>query len=155
SRTEFKDALRRSNPGGSPQLAPSASQQPQGANDQWTHSHPQGGYAQIHLGDKYTIFLNAPHAAWTLFTNQTGAATEVWGEPHVEATSALNFDKVPQEFSFKNNLTFKLADGTKITVETKPFGGPKGQTLTSKLIITNGNNAMVVTGLAMDKDGAH
>ena len=84
-----------------------------------------------------------------MINNKTGTKTRIWGDPHVDIG-----DNGTQNFHFKKNLTFQLADGTKITVKTVKAKGPNGPTLSSKLTITNGNKAIVVRGLGMGKDGA-
>jgi len=118
---------------------------------QWTFSlNKKDGQATIHLGSTYTIRANEHDAGWTLINNQTGAKTKIWGDPHVDIGADGK-----QDFHFKKNMTFHLAGGTNITVGTVKANGPNGPTLTSSLTITNGNNAIKVTGLGMGKDGAH
>lgn len=127
-------------PGGSGQSGTAAS-------DVWTHEKTGDGTAEIRLGDKYTINLEEGDESFTVRNNQTGAVTRVWGDPHVDKDADGKTD-----FDFKKDMTFQLEDGTKITVKTVP-GGKDGTTFSSELTITNGNNAIQVTGLASDKDG--
>ncbi|WID99701.1 DUF1521 domain-containing protein (plasmid) [Bosea vestrisii] len=117
-----------------------------GASDVWTHEKKDDGTAQIRLGDKYTIDLKEGDESFTVRNNETGAVTRVWGDPHVDKDGDGKND-----FDFKENMTFQLDDGTKITVNT--VDGGNGKTFSSGLTITNGNNAIQVTGLAGDKDG--
>lgn len=117
-------------------------------SDVWTHEKKDDGTAQIRLGDKYTINLKEGDQSFTIRNNQTGAETRVWGDPHVDKNGDGKND-----FDFKKDMTFQLEDGTKITVNTVPAGN--GETLSSRLTITNGNNAIQVNGLAGDKDGAN
>jgi hypothetical protein len=88
-------------------------------------------------------------ASWTLVNNETGQCTRIWGDPHVDIDNDGQID-----FDFKENMTFQLTDGTKITVDTVEWER-SGQTLSSKLTITDwaGQNAMVVTGLGWYSDG--
>jgi hypothetical protein len=117
-----------------------------GASDVWTHEKKDDGTAEIRLGDKYTINLKEGDQSFTVRNNETGAETRVWGDPHVDKNADGKTD-----FDFKDNLSFQLDDGTKITVNTVDAGN--GTTFSSGLTITNGNNAIQVTGLAGDKDG--
>ncbi|WBL81350.1 DUF1521 domain-containing protein [Bradyrhizobium xenonodulans] len=117
------------------------------ADPVWTHETGDGK-ATIRLGDKYTITADEKDASWTVRNNETGHVTKVHGDPHVDDDGDGKND-----FDFKKDMTFQLEDGTKITVNTVPFGN--GQTLSSKLTITNGNNAITVEGLGADKDGAN
>jgi hypothetical protein len=115
------------------------------AADAWSHDK-EDGKATIHLGDKYTITANENDASWTIRNNQTGHVTTISGDPHVDNNGKHDFD-------FKKDMTFQLEDGTKISVSTVPAGN--GTTLSSKLTITNGTNAITVEGLGADKDGAN
>ncbi|AWL91709.1 DUF1521 domain-containing protein [Bradyrhizobium ottawaense] len=111
----------------------------------WTHE-VKDGKATINLGDKYTITANEKDGTWTVRNNQTGHVTKIHGDPHVDANGDGKDD-----FDFKKDMTFQLDDGTKITVNNVDYGN--GETISSRLTITNGHNAMVVEGLGDDKDG--
>ncbi|MET4822595.1 hypothetical protein ABH972_000184 [Bradyrhizobium ottawaense] len=111
----------------------------------WSHE-VKDGKATINLGDKYTITADEKDGTWTVRNNQTGHVSRIHGDPHVDANGDGKDD-----FDFKKGMTFQLDDGTKITVDTVDYG--KGKTISSKLTITNGDNAMVVEGLGDDKDG--
>jgi Domain of Unknown Function (DUF1521)/Calx-beta domain len=107
-----------------------------------------GTTATINLGN-YSIQLQEKLASWTLINNETGQCTRIWGDPHVDIDNDGQID-----FDFKENMSFQLTDGTKITVDTVEWER-SGQTLSSKLTITDwaGQNAMVVTGLGWYSDG--
>jgi hypothetical protein len=107
-----------------------------------------GSTAIINLGN-YSIQLQEKLASWTLVNNETGQCTRIWGDPHVDIDNDGQID-----FDFKENMSFQLSDGTKITVDTVEWER-SGQTLSSKLTITDwaGQNAMVVTGLGWYSDG--
>lgn len=115
-------------------------------NGVWSHE-VKDGEATIRLGDNYTIKANEKDATWTVTNNETGKSTTVSGDPHVDANSDGKND-----FDFKKDMTFKLDDGTKITVGTVP-GGENGTTFSSQLTITNGDNAVQVSGLGDKHDG--
>ena len=103
----------------------------------WSATNNGNGQASIDLGDGYSMQLNKANSQWTL-TGPDGTVTNVSGDPHVTEGS--------QTFTFKNNTTFELPNGTKITDRTVPAGN--GQTLSNELDITRGNQSMQVTGLA-------
>jgi hypothetical protein len=128
------------------QNPPSCGNDPASSGDQVWTEETKDGTATIRLGDKYTITANEKDASWTIRNNETGHVTKVSGDPHVDNNGKHDFD-------FKKDMTFQLEDGTKITVNTVPYGN--GATLSSKLTITNGNNAITVEGLGADKDGAN
>jgi len=116
---------------------------PPGAQNQppqpWSATNKGNGPADIDLGN-YTLSLNKASSQWTLTDKNTGATTNVSGDPHVSEDG--------KNWTFKNNTTFQLADGTRITVKTTPYGN--GQTLSNELDITKGNQSLKVTGLAQN-----
>ena len=115
--------------------------------EQWACS-VNGAKATVELGG-YRIELDETGSRWLLTNKSTGACTRIWGDPHVDVGNDGKND-----FDFKEDMTFQLADGTKITVETVPWG-TGGMTLSSQLTITDwcNRNAMVVSGLGWDSDG--
>lgn len=119
-----------------------------GDNSDWSASKVGNGQATIHLGSRYDISLNEQDGQWTVKDNQCGTSTRVWGDPHVDIGNDGS-----SEFSFTKDATYRLADGTKISVGTVSAGG--GATMSSSLTITNGRNAVQVTGLADSLDGAN
>lgn len=137
------------NLGGADRSQPAPVQQPvSSANDVWTHEQGDDGTAKIRLGDKYTIDLKEGDQSFTIRNNETGETTRIWGDPHVDSDGDGKTD-----FDFKKDMTFVLEDGTKITVNTVP--ADNGTTYSSALTITNGDNAIQVTGLAGKHDGAN
>ena len=66
----------------------------------------------------------------------------IWGDPHVDVDGKRAFD-------FKGDTTFVLDDGTKISIETTPWRGNNGQTISSKVSIIDGNSSygLHVTGV--------
>ncbi|WP_284178527.1 DUF1521 domain-containing protein [Rhabdaerophilum sp. SD176] len=114
---------------------------------EWTVSEVKDGKAEIKLGDRYTIALDENGSRWILTDNCDQSQTRVWGDPHVDVGNDGKND-----WDFKKDATFQLEDGTKITVGTTPWGN-SGQTLSSSLTITNGDNAIQVSGLGWDSDG--
>ena len=107
----------------------------------FTVSDVKDGKATIDTG-RYTIALDEAHSQWTVTDKKTGESTRVWGDPHVDEGNDGKTD-----WDFKKDSTFVLADGTKITVDTVPFGN-NGMTVSSELAISKGNQGVVVSGLA-------
>ena len=116
---------------------------------EWTVGEVKDGKASISLNDRYSLTLDEKNSTWILIDKCDNSQTRVWGDPHVDVGNDGKTD-----FDFKQNATFQLEDGTKITVGTVPFGN-SGQTLSSSLTITKDDNAIVVTGLGMNYDGAN
>ncbi|MEO0328742.1 MAG: DUF1521 domain-containing protein, partial [Pseudomonadota bacterium] len=115
----------------------------------WSVSEVKDGKGWIKLGDRYQIDLDEKKSTWILTDKHDHSQTRVWGDPHVDVGNDGKTD-----FDFKKNATFALEDGTKITVDTVPFGN-SAMTLSSQLTITKGNDAIVVKGLGNNADGAH
>jgi len=114
----------------------------------WTVSPVKDGKAEINLGERYSIKLNEGNASFEVVDKCNGNKTTVWGDPHVNTNGGgANFD-------FKKNATFQLEDGTKITVNTTNQSSV-GESYSSALTITKGHQAISVTGLGANKDGAN
>ena len=114
------------------------------ANPQWTVDQ-KGGQAHIDLG-KYTVDLDEGNSQFIVTNKATGEKTRVWGDPHMEVDGKAVGD-------FKGTTTLNLDDGTKITIHTTPYNAGNGMTLSSELVITQGDKAMVVQGLDQNKLG--
>jgi hypothetical protein len=124
---------------------PSTSGSSSGSDD-WSVQNADG-QSTIKLGDKYTITAKEADASWLVKNEETGQETRIHGDPHVD----LNNDG-STDFDFKDDMTLQLDDGTKITVGTADAGN--GTTFSSELTITNGDNAIQVSGLAPgEQDG--
>ena len=114
------------------------------SDSSWTFVNNGDGTGTIDLGN-YTVSLNESNHEWTVTDKATGQQTRVWGDPHVDFQNDGDTD-----LDFKANLSLMLEDGTKITCETLPFGN--GQTVSTKLVISNKDQAIEVTGLAAGMD---
>lgn len=99
------------------------------------------GKITIKISDEYTLEVPKPNTdqSWTL-TDKEGNKVKIWGDPHVDENADGKTD-----WDFKQGSTFLLADGTKISVGTAPFGN--GMTVTSSLTITRGDEAITVSGI--------
>lgn len=99
------------------------------------------GKITIKISDEYTLEVPKPNTdmSWTL-TDKEGNKVKIWGDPHVDENADGTTD-----WDFKQNATFLLEDGTKISVGTAPYGN--GMTVTSSLTITRGDEAITVSGI--------
>lgn len=104
-----------------------------------------GGKAHIDLGN-YTLDLNEGNSEFILTNKETGEKTRIWGDPHMEVNGKAVGD-------FYGTMTLHLDDGTKITIHTTPYDKNKNMTLSTELVITKGDQAMVIQGLDQNKLG--
>jgi hypothetical protein len=104
------------------------------------------GTARIDIGN-YTIDVNEKNSEFVVTNKDTGERTKIWGDPHFEHNGSHVGD-------FYGTTTLNLADGTKITINTTPYErGGNGTTLSSTLTITQGDQAMRITGLDQNSIG--
>jgi hypothetical protein len=92
----------------------------------------------IKLDNGYELKFDNERQSWHI-TDAEGNSVNIWGDPHVAENDGGRWD-------FKQDSTFVLDDGTKITVHTRPSGN--GQTVTDSVTITQGDQAIEVTGVA-------
>lgn len=117
-----------------------------GASGEWTVDRGENGTATIDIGN-YTIDLNENNSEFVVTNKETGEKTRIWGDPHFEHNGSHVGD-------FYGTTTLNLADGTKITINTTPYErGGNGTTLSSTLTITQGGQAIRVTGLDQNRTG--
>ena len=124
-------------PGGFPKAEP----QP------WTATQNGSGQAQIDLGN-YTIDINEHNSEFTLTNKATGEKSRIWGDPHFDTNGDGTTD-----VDFWGTMTLNLEDGTSITINTTPFDANPSMTLSSQLVITKGDQSMVVNGLDQNQIG--
>ncbi len=102
----------------------------------------QGGQA-VFENDNYRITAGDNNTV-NIYNTRTSENYKIWGDPHVNVDGQHAFD-------FWGTTTFKLEDGTKLTIETTPAGN--GATLASKLAITNGDYGVQISGVDTNKVG--
>jgi len=102
-----------------------------------------GGKITIKISDDYTLEVPKPNTNqdWTLI-DKDGNKVKIWGDPHVDENADGTTD-----WDFKQDATFLLADGTKISVGTTPWSGNPNMTVTSSLTITRGDEVVKVNGI--------
>ena len=104
----------------------------------------QGGKA-VFENDNYRITAGDDNNV-NIFNKKTGETYNIWGDPHVDIDGKHAFD-------FWGTTTFKLEDGTKVTIETTPWNAGNGMTLASKVAITNGDYGVEISGVDTNKVG--
>ena len=109
-------------------------------------SPAKDGKAEIDLGDGYTMALNE-RSSEIVITDANGDKTRIWGDPHVDVNGKRVGD-------FYDTTTFELKNGTKITINTEPWrAGGNGAYVASQVVITKGDQGMVVDGISQNDHG--
>lgn len=98
----------------------------------------QGGKA-VFENDNYRISAGDDNEV-LIQNKNTGETYRAWGDPHMDIDGKHMFD-------FWGTTTFLLDDGTKLTIETTPWGNNPNATLSSKVTITNGDYGVQITGV--------
>ena len=126
------------------------------ANAVWTFQNNNDGTGSIDLGD-YTITLNEHEQRFTITNKATGEVmATIWGDPHVDDGD----DDSNTDFDFWQDMSINLPGGIRILADTRDSTNSDSITdgdasWTSRLIISNGDETIEVTGLAGSIDGAN
>jgi len=120
---------------------------PAPAQSEWTVSETGNGTATIDLGN-YTLDINEHNSEMVLTNKDTGERSRIWGDPHFDTNGDGRTD-----VDFWGTISLNLEDGTKITINTTPYARNEAMTLSSKLTITNGDQAIVVDGIDQNSIG--
>ncbi|MDT0498229.1 DUF1521 domain-containing protein [Algiphilus sp. W345] len=120
---------------------------PAPAQSEWTVSETGNGRATIDLGN-YTLDINEHSSEIVLTNKDTGERSRIWGDPHFDTNGDGRTD-----VDFWGTISLNLEDGTKITIDTTPYARNEAMTLSSKLTITKGDQAIVVDGLDQNSIG--
>jgi Domain of Unknown Function (DUF1521) len=113
---------------------------------QWTATIDGANTAKINLGDGYRLEIDERSSQMTIINDKTGEKTRIWGDPHVEIDGKHAYD-------FWGTTTFTLENGTKITINTEQWGGNPNAYVASQVVITKGDNAIIVDGISQNKLG--
>ena len=109
-------------------------------------SPARDGRAEIDLGDGYTMTLDE-RSSEIVITDADGDKTRIWGDPHVDVNGKRVGD-------FYDTTTFELKNGTKITINTEPWkAGGNGAYVASQVVITRGDQGVVVDGISQNDRG--
>lgn len=112
----------------------------------WTAAMTGANTAKIDLGDGQRLEIDERNSELTIVNDKTGERTRIWGDPHVEVDGQHKFD-------FWGTTTFQLENGTKITINTEQWAGNPNMYVASQVVITKGENAIVVDGISQNKIG--
>jgi hypothetical protein len=104
----------------------------------------QGGRA-VFENDNYRITAGDNNEV-NITNKHTGENYQIWGDPHVNVDGQHAFD-------FWGTTTFKLEDGTNVTIQTTPWANNPNATLASKVTITNGDYGVQISGVDTNKTG--
>lgn len=115
-----------------------------GSNPTNASTTMQGGKA-VFENDNYRITAGDDNNV-NIFNKKTGETYNIWGDPHVDIDGKHAFD-------FWGTTTFKLEDGTKVTIDTTPWNANNGATLASKVSISNGDYGVEISGVDTNKVG--
>jgi hypothetical protein len=113
---------------------------------QWTATVDGANTAKVDLGDGYRLEIDERSSQLIIHNDKTGERTRIWGDPHVEIDGKHAYD-------FWGTTTFTLENGTKITINTEQWGGNPNAYVASQLVITKGDNAIIVDGISQNRLG--
>jgi hypothetical protein len=113
--------------------------QPAPAQPKFTATMPEGGKAEIDLGDGNTLSINEANSE-IIVRDADGNATRIWGDPHVDYNGKHIGD-------FWGTTTFVLENGTKITINTEKSTW-NDATYAEQIVVTRGDQALVVDGVS-------
>lgn len=119
---------------------------PQPEEPEWSVEQ-NGSQATIDLGD-YTLEINEKRSEFVLTNKETGESSRVWGDPHFDMDNDGTTD-----VDFWGTMTMNLENGTKITIQTTPWEGNEDMTVSSRLVITQGDKAIEVSGMDQNDIG--
>ena len=114
----------------------------------WQIFNKGDGTATIKLDGPYELRLNEKSSEIKIVNTKTCEETRIWGDPHVD----YNKDG-KNDFDFWGTTTFKLEDGTKITINTEPWKGNKNMYVANNVVVTKGDQSLVIDGLSQNKHG--
>jgi hypothetical protein len=120
-------------------------QGPDASNPTHASTSMQGGKA-VFENDNFRITAHENNSSVTINNKKTGESYEISGDPHVFVDGKHAFD-------FYGKTTFKLEDGTKVTIDTTPYNEDTSQTLSSKVTITNGDYGVRISGVDQNNLG--
>jgi Domain of Unknown Function (DUF1521) len=112
----------------------------------WTAQLTGKSTANVDLGDGYRLEVDDRSSQLTIINDKTGERTRIWGDPHVEIDGK-------QAYDFWGTTTFTLENGTKVTINTEQWGGNPNAYVASQVVVTKGQNAMIIDGISQNTVG--
>jgi hypothetical protein len=114
----------------------------------WQIFNKGDGTATIKLDGPYELRLNEKNSEIKIVNTKTHEETKIHGDPHVDYNKDGKTD-----FDFWGTTTFKLEDGTKITINTEPWKGNANMFVANNIVVTKGEQSLVIDGLSQNKFG--
>ena len=114
----------------------------------WQIFNKGDGTATIKLDGPYELRLNEKNSEIKIVNTKTDEVTWIHGDPHVDYNKDGKTD-----FDFWGTTTFKLEDGTKITINTEPWKGNANMFVANNIVVTKGDQSLVIDGLSQNKHG--
>ena len=114
----------------------------------WQIFNKGDGTATIKLDGPYELKLDERSSEIKIVNTKTHEETRIWGDPHVD----YNKDG-KNDFDFWGTTSFKLEDGTKITINTEPWKGNANMFVANNIVVTKGEQSLVIDGLSQNKLG--
>lgn len=114
----------------------------------WQIFNKGDGTATIKLDGPYELKLDEKSSEIKIVNTRTHEETRIWGDPHVDYNKDGRND-----FDFWGTTTFKLEDGTKITINTEPWKGNANMFVANNIVVTKGDQSLAIDGLSQNKLG--
>ena len=111
----------------------------------WSVSAIVNGVATIKLDNGYKLELDEKSSRITI-VDDCGRRTSIWGDPHVDENAGAGGSN--SDWNFLGTTTFKLLDGTKITIDTKNWDAAGTAKISDSVVVTKGDKSLVISGLA-------
>jgi Domain of Unknown Function (DUF1521) len=105
------------------------------------HTTRNGQGDAVYESDHYKITCNT-RGEITILNKQSAETYFIWGDPHMDVDGVHSFD-------FKETSTLILADGTKVTIDTEPWGA-NGATVASRVTVTKDNYGVQMDGVSLN-----
>jgi Domain of Unknown Function (DUF1521) len=105
------------------------------------HTTRNGQGDAVYESDHYKITCNT-RGEIEIFNKQSQETDFIWGDPHFKIDGVHSFD-------FKETTTLLLADGTKVTIDTEPWGA-NGATVASRVTVTKGEYGVQMDGVSLN-----
>ena len=113
---------------------------------EWTVEQ-NGPKATIDLGT-HRLEIDERRSEMWIINKETGDKSRIWGDPHFDMDGDGTTD-----VDFWGTISLNLEGGTKITIQTTPWKGNEDMTVSSRLVITNGDKSIEVNGMDQNHIG--
>jgi hypothetical protein len=111
-------------------------------------SSSTAGTASIRLDNGFRLDIDESRSQIRIVNTNNGETTTIWGDPHVDWNGAAG-----EEGRFFGNMSFVLADDTKITINTVPANASRSAWLAENVVVTKGDQSLIIDGIAQTTRG--